>query len=441
MKKIKAEYIISGIFTAIIMFFMCAILVRFIGTKFFHISFENNNASENGEITAETNGMNWASLYPFSENIRFEYESAESEKNETVQKEWGMKDQIDLLESRVDYYSSNLLFGRMKFVEANAFFNRKVGMKIISGTDSVVVMNNGYLTFQSYNHDTEYAAASLEWFNEMLKEKNIDFMYVQFPSKESPYDKKLPVGVEDYNNENADSLLERLKNTDIIHSDFRELLNLHTDNWYGSFFRTDHHWTAETGVWAAGQLAKLLNQNFGYGISEGIADINNYNVKIYEDYCLGSQGKISTLRFTDPEDFSLITPKEKTDFTVNYFSEHSGTGSYDEVLIDKRAVEKIDYYNLSTYSAYLYGNNAVTSIRNNSIHNGKKLLLLSDSFCKCVVPVLAQEIEFIDIIDRRYFTGSVMSYIEQFGPDAVVVAYNPTMISSNSSHSGMFNFE
>lgn len=440
MKKIKSRYIISGLFVFIIMFFMCAVLFRFFGAKLLHINFENSNASETGQITAQTAGTDWAALFPFDEKNTFNYEK-KTETTKPEQKKWSFSDTIGVIESRIDYYTSNLLLGRMKFVEANALFNKTVGMKIISGTDSVVVMNNGYLTFQSYKADTEYAAESLGWFNGRMNEKGINLLYIQFPSKESPYDNRLPVGVEDYNNVNADSLMEKLENSDVDYTDFRPLLNSATDNWYGSFFRTDHHWRPETGVWATGELAKLLNYKCGYGIDESIGKAENYNIKIYEDYCLGSQGKISTIRFTDPEDISLITPKSKTDFTVKYNSDEPKTGSFEDVLINMSAFDKIDYYNISTYSAYLYGNTAVTSIKNNNVHNGKRLLLLSDSFCKCVVPFLAQEIEYFDVIDRRYFSGSIMNYIEQFSPDTVIVAYNPTMISSDTSHSGTFNFE
>ena len=437
MKKKKLEYIISGLFIIVIMFFMCTVAVRVIGTKVFHISFVENNAAELNEITAETNGTDWEALYPFSDKYVFEYKQTESAESAEPQK-YGFREKAKDVESRVDYYCTNLLFGRMKFVEANALFNKTVGMKIISGTDSVVVMNNGYLTFQSNEVNTDFAASSLQWFKSNLDEKGINLMYVQFPSKECPEDNKLPAGVEDFNNINADSLIKDLEKTDVKYSDFRKLLYSETDNWYGSFFRTDHHWLPETGVWAAEKLSELLNQNCGYNINTDIGETDNYNVKIYENYCLGSQGRVATLKFADPEDFSLITPKKETNFTVNYFSDYGGTGSYEDVLIDKRAVAKIDYYNLSTYSAYLYGNNAVTSIRNNNIHNGKRLLILSDSFCKCVVPILAQEVEYIDVVDRRYFTGSIMNYVEQFRPDTVLVAYNPTMISDFPT--GMFNF-
>lgn len=440
MKKLKIEHIFSGIFVLIITFFMCAVLFRFFGAKYFHISFQDNNASEKGiEASEASNSSPWEKLYPFNPDYTFTFQK--TEEPEAVEKSSVYSDMVNAIKYKIDYHTSNLLLGRIKFVEANALFNRKIGMKIISGTDSVVAMTNGYLTFEAREADTAYAAQSLEWFNGILKEKNINFLYIQFPSKESPYNNRLPVGITDYNNFNADSLLNRLEKTDVKHVDFRTVLNAHTDDWYSSFYRTDHHWKAETGVWAAGVIAGMLNKDFGYDIDESIADMSKYNVKVYKDFSLGSQGKIATLRFTDPEDFSLITPEKSTNFTVSYHSEHDGTGSFDRVLIDRRIFEKRDYYNISAYSSYLYGNHAVTSIKNNNIHNGKRLLILSDSFCKCVVPFLAQEVEYIDVIDRRYFSGSVISYIDSFAPDTVVAAYNPTMISSDASHSNMFNFE
>lgn len=441
MKKLKIEHLFGYIFVFIIIFFMFTVLIRFVGPKFFHIYFEDNNASEKGIESSESyEGTPWEELYPFDANYSFNYQKIE-EPVETDEKKSVFTETVNAIESKADYYTSNLLFGRMKFIEANALFNKNVGMKIITGTDSVVALTNGYLTFNSYDTDISYSAESLEWFDGILKEKNINFMYIQFPAKESPYNNKMPAGVTDYANINADNLLKKLDKTDVKHVDFRTVLNEHTDDWYGSFYRTDHHWKAETGVWVSGEIAGILNRNFGYNIDESIGNLDNYNIKIYKDFSLGSQGKIATLRFADPEDFSLITPKKETSFTVSYQSEHDGTGSFDEVLTDKRIFEKKDYYNISAYSTYLYGNHAITSIQNNNIHNGKRLLILSDSFCRCVVPFLAQEVEYIDVIDRRYFSGSIINYIDTFKPDTVIAAYNPTMVSSVITHGNMYNFE
>lgn len=440
MKKIKSEHIISGLFVFIIMFFMCAVLVRVAGQKLFHINFEENNAAEKGGITVETANTDWAAIYPFDEKYVFDFVSDEPVQTEEV-KEWTFSDTVKTAESRVDYFTSNLLFGRMKFVEANALFNKSVGMKIISGNDTVVAMTNGYLTFQEMEMDTEYAAKSFKWFSDNLAQKGIGCKYIQLPSKESPYENRMPVGIIDNNNINADSLLENMKKENAPFVDFRVLLNSSTDNWYGSFFRTDHHWLPETGVWAAGKIAEILNKEFGYDIDTDIGNTDRYNVKVYKNYCLGSQGRAATLKYADPEDISLITLKNRSDFTVRYDSDDAITGDFCTSEIDMKALERIDYYNLSPYSAYLYGNHAVTSIRNNQLHNGKRLLVLSDSFSRCVIPFLSQEIEYIDVVDRRYFSGSIMNYIEQFKPDTVLVAYNPTMITSISTHSGMYNFE
>jgi hypothetical protein len=312
---------------------------------------------------------------------------------------------------------------------------------LITGTDSVVVMKNGYLTYQSVEVNTAYAAESTAWFSSLLKEKGINFVYIQSPSKENKFDNQLPDGVTDYYNINADSLLEKLNVKGVNTVDLRPMLNDASDDYDSCFFRTDHHWKPETGVWAAGKIAESLNKLFDYRIDESIGNINNYNVDVYKNYCLGTQGKKVTLNYTDPEDFSLIYPKSETSFTVDYCDGNSGTGTYKERLLDMTNLSKIDYYNISTYSTYLYGNKSLIHIKNNNVSNGKKILYIGDSFCHCVVPCLAMGVENIDVLDIRYFDGSIINYIEKFKPDTVIVNYNPSSINEDTTHNGTFNFE
>ena len=245
----------------------------------------------------------------------------------------------------------------------------------------------------------------------------------------------------DYNNINADKLLEKLDAENVKNVDMRELLMQKGGNWYSNFFKTDHHWKPETGVWAAGKIAEMLNLDFGYSLDTGIGDINNYNVDVHEKIFLGSLGKIATLTFADPEDISVIYPKQKTSFTVTYNTDSPKTGSFDDVIFNKTYLNNDDFYNYSAYSSYLNGNKAVTSIKNNVCKNGVKILVIGGSYNKCVVPYLAQTVESIDLIDRRYFDGSIINYIENKKPDVVLVAYMPILISGADTHNATYNFE
>lgn len=443
MKKIKIEHVFSSLFIIFIIFFMCTIAVRVFSSKILHMEINTPNASEQNITSVEPVSTKWDVLYPYDNSCSFEYRE-KTEDSQTVQETTEKSKYLssaDELKGKIDYYSTKLLFGRMAFVEANASFCKAVGEKIITGSDSVVSLRNGYLSLISGECDTDYAAESLSWFSNILKEKNVNFLYVQYPAKESPYLNMLPVGVTDNHNKNADRLLESLKKEKVDFIDFRILLNEHTSDWYGSFYKTDHHWKAETGVWAAGIIANHLNVKFGYDVSGSVGNTENYNIKVYEKYSLGSEGKISTLKFADPEDFSIITPKIKTSYDVQYFPGGHMAGRFEDVLINISVFDKKDYYNISCYSSYMYGNHAIVSIHNNDVKNGKRLLVIGDSFCNCVVPYLSCGIEYIDVIDKKMFNGSIISYISSFKPDTVIVAYYPGMLHSNPSRTNFYNFE
>lgn len=444
MKKLNAHKLLSIVFICLIVFFMGTIGVRFVSAKVFHIYPETSNAAEGQPDATQTHSVDWSVDYPFSGDYGFSFTEKSSDNEVVVEQVSVIKsfeNAVRAVESNIDYYTSSLLFGRMKFVEMNASFNKLVGMKIISGTDSVVTLRNGYLSFESYKIDMDYAVESTSYFAETLKSKGINFLYVQCPTKENPVDNQLPYGIEDYYNLNADALIQALDERGVPYIDLRKSLNEDFDDYYSCFFRTDHHWTPETGVWAAGKIAKELNIRYNYGIDEGISDLERYKTEIFEKYCFGSQGKKATLKYADPEDISLIYPKAETSFTVKYDNNEPLSGRFEDTLLRRDVFDKIDYYNISTYSAYFHGNHSITTIHNNKVSNGKCILYIMDSFSASVVPYLANEAEDIIVLDLRSFNGSVMNVIEKFSPDTVITAYNPSTFSADTSHYGIFNFE
>lgn len=444
MKKLNAKKSLSVVFILSIVFFMCAILTTFVLANFFNIYPSTTNAAEAQPDATQAPSTVWSVDYPFSGDYGFEFVATEQEEEVVVEETSKVKEYenyVKFLEDRIDYYTTNLLIGRMKFVELNASFNKMVGMDIVSGTDSVVVMRNGYLTYEAQPLDTQYAIESTAYFSQWLKNNGIDFLYVQCPSKENPLDNQLPHGIEDNYNLNADSLLKGLDENEVPYIDLRQSLIADFDDYYSCFFKTDHHWTAETGVWAAGKIAEELNKKYSCGLDLSLADLSNYNVDVYEDYCFGSQGKKTTLKYADPEDISLIYPKADTDFTVQYDKGEILNGRFEDTLLKKSVFDKIDYYNISTYSAYFHGNHSITTVHNNKVANGKRMVYIMDSFSASVIPYLATEIEDILVLDIRSFNGSVTNAIKGFDPDTVVVAYNPSTLSADTSHYSTFNFE
>lgn len=446
MKKVKLTYkkVLAVLFSLVIFAFFISVCERFVRSAILGQDVTaNDGASANAEETGSKT-TDWTKDFPFSqdyENSGYKFvseeESAASAESKAQETDASLVSSIESavksVEDKVDYYTTQLLALRIKFVELNAGFNKAIGMKMISGADNVIVLKNGYLVFDTERKDMTAAAENITLFSKKMNEQGIDFLYVQEPAKLDKYDNKMPYGMNDNENANTDDLVNVLDKNGVNCLDLRESMQNSKMDHYSAFFKTDHHWKPETGLWATGEIIKKINSISGLGLDSSVSDISKYNIKVYEKYCLGSQGKKVSLSFADPEDISIITPKYDTDFDVTYYSSgisYSKSGDFKEAFLNMSNLEKIDYYNTLVYTTYLYGDHERIAIDNKKATNDTKILYIVDSFSDCVIPYFASTVKHIDVIDLRYFNGSLESFISQNKPDMVVAAYNPSTVSN-----------
>lgn len=309
-----------------------------------------------------------------------------------------------------------------KFISAK--FSEKPIKDLAVKYNEVNVLEDGFLVAYMPRSDMYEKALSVVALSEYCKKIGSEFLYIQEPYKIDKYNDTDISGVLDFSNQNQDSLIELLKANDVSVLDFRELI--HNAGWSRKdvFYRTDHHWLAETGFWASNQLLKYLKDNYGYNVNAEIIDEANFDKKIYKDYFLGSQGKkIGRLKTIEPEDFTLYYPKFETKLKV-YIPPlvENKTGDM-TLLYNMNCISKIDYYNLNPYATYSYGDRPLMQISNELItDDDTKILLIHDSFCDCVIPFISLGIKNVHAIDMRHFTGSLEAYIDSEKPDIVIVS-------------------
>lgn len=77
----------------------------------------------------------------------------------------------------------------------------------------------------------------------------------------------------------------------INYIDLRDNIRLEGKNSFDMFFRTDHHWTPDSGKWAAQAIAEKLNEDYDYDIDVTLYDDSNYIYTEYKNAWLGEQGK------------------------------------------------------------------------------------------------------------------------------------------------------
>lgn len=333
--------------------------------------------------------------------------------------------------SDVDKASNDISY-KGALLDFYSLYYRVRNVRVVEKSDETVIrLENDYLSVQRDTLDTETLEEMGEDCAELKKVVDsigADFLYTMVPLKAY------------YNQaEGANSPIQQEYDTyaDILEERGIRVLRLADQMaqqniaFEDAYFITDHHWVPETGLWATEQVLQSLNEDQQFPYDEKLYDLNNYDVKVYEDWFLGSLGKKVGRYFTPlgVDDFSLITPKFDTEFTVTD-AQGIRNGSLEKTLINVPKLNKKGYYNKNPYGTYSYGDFGLQVIQNkNAGEDAKKIVVIRDSFSCCVTPYLALSTEETHVVDVRYWEGtetarSIPDYIKEVDPDCVVVLYS-----------------
>ena len=178
------------------------------------------------------------------------------------------------------------------------------------------------------------------------------------------------------------------------HISITDLLVEAQDNGTEVFYKTDHHWTNDGAYAAYNDICGLL------GIVPYSSD--TFNVEILSNEFLGTSYSKSGFFFSNVE--PIYAPSiESGKYEVTIVD----TGTVLDTLYDMSYLNKKD-----KYSVFLSGNNAHVKIYNTKDQNKETLLIIKDSFSHSLAPYLCEHFN-IELIDPRYFSGSIYNYIEE----------------------------
>lgn len=454
MKKNPIRISVS-VFVIVILVFMFSIFARMITKNIIVEKLRINNSMTQfimkgmsvmdamDEVTREFyTDIDWEKLYPFKQDNDI-VDTVVSENRGILDK---YKGKVQHIKAVIQDYCDQYLVGRVKFVEQAYAFEKLFQWTLIPyGSDNgIIIKDDGYMTYVSDDIDVTDMANHLEKLNSYLKEREIDMLYVQAPSKIDPNTPGLPPGVNDRTNDNIDNLLKKLSAKDVDVLDLRQFIVDEYDNYEDAFYKTDHHWKTTTAFRAAQVLVGYMNKNGYTSIDESKIATEKFDVETYEKYFLGSQGKKVTLAVAEPEDYQLMIPKYDTNFSIQIPERNiEMQGGFKDTLLDYRHLQKIDYYNENCYASFMNRNDVYCKIVNHDAGiEEKKILIIKDSYSTPLIPYLALGVKEIDAIYESLFDGSIQTYIDETQPDMVIVMYSSTSMSSDvSSRSAFFNLE
>ena len=328
-------------------------------------------------------------------------------------------------------------------VNVYSAFNRLIGTRVVFKDDITVVRaDNGYLgsmRAKAENQTLESYADNVSNLYSQALDIGAEFLYVMAPMK--GYDFLYPPNVTDYTVSNCYRFAEMIKARNIP---FLNLIETAADEEITAeemFFVTDHHWRPRWGLWAAERISDRLDVKY----DKALLDISNYNIENYKNWFLGSQGKKVGICFTPygADDFEVITPKFETRLTEKQPYKNSvREGDFTETVLYMNNIDVKDYYNLNPYVTYSGGDFREQIITNHNNPDGKKIVIIRDSYACALVPFLSLvmgETYVVDIRENSGYVGDKLKmseYIEKINPDYVMVFY-----SGLSDSKDLFDFE
>lgn len=198
-----------------------------------------------------------------------------------------------------------------------------------------------------------------------------------------------------------DALDSKVKKVDALSE-----LEKHTDEYL--YFRTDHHWTARGAYYAY----KAFCEQAGFTPIH----LEDCEAKRLDNF-------IGTM-YAQTQDSTLL---QNPDY-VEYFI-------FPQAYQAQLFVRNSPYYGMpcslwaeyaqspNSYSVFLAGDYPLIQIKTD-LHNGRKIMMVKESFGNAFAPYLINHYEEVYIVDQRYFQLAAVDFIKEHGINELLFANN-----------------
>lgn len=251
----------------------------------------------------------------------------------------------------------------------------------------------------------QFAAKYKDAFGEehmsvMVVPNAVSVLTDKLPAYASPYDQRV--------------YLEQVKAAvgEELWFDAGAVLDEHSDE--EIFYRTDHHWKTLGAFYVYQEWA----QKMGYEVPQA----EDYEIEVATDSFegtiqskLGIETQKDTIelyhRIGDP----LYTVEKNNSGEIGY-------NVYDMLALDTK----------SKYDVFFGGNQALVKMTT-QVKNGRKILVIKDSYAHCFVPFMLDGFEEITMLDIRYYNQKLSELIEQEGYTDLLFLYNASGFAEDTS--------
>ena len=223
------------------------------------------------------------------------------------------------------------------------------------------------------------------------------------PSGSQEQSEKLPLFAPNHSQrEELQRLRELAGDEAVVVDTFDALSSINGDYYY----KTDHHWNT-FGAYAAYQV---LCSEMGLTATP----MDSYDFRTVTQPFYGTLYSKAVSWFQQPDRMYLPELKQPQQITQYVNGTEPREGIYWEEYLDQK----------DKYSVYLGGNRGVDVVKNADVTNGRKLLILKDSYANSMIPYLSTNFSEIHLIDLRYYNFNVYDYMEEQGITDAAAIYS-----------------
>ncbi len=184
------------------------------------------------------------------------------------------------------------------------------------------------------------------------------------------------------------------------------------------YLRTDHHWAPLGGYYAAGELARVAGVPF--------RKLDAYEADTVRRFVGTMYGYSKDISVKEaPEDFIFHKPKD-IEYTTTY-TDYQVDSLFR--IVGQTAPQRGLYFypqkdgSGTAYSMFMGSDMRLTQVRT-ATKNGRRLLVLKDSFGNAVPGYLFFSFEEIHVVDYRYFSYNLRDYAHKNGITDIVFINN-----------------
>ncbi|BBH22962.1 membrane protein [Paenibacillus baekrokdamisoli] len=277
---------------------------------------------------------------------------------------------------------------------------------------------DGYL-FEKF---AEPSYKQVQQYTEAVKQfaqahPEVDMTFLLAPTSSGMYPEKMPWLAPIYSQAKVNAFIaEQLKGSLSFMNGFDTLSSHVAEQLY---YRTDHHWTTHGAYLAYAAYARKMGW-------KPLAE-SDFTITTVTDSFLGSYHTKSQFAGLKPDSIQAYIPKNPVDTSL-YIADTNQTFAslYDFSFLAKK----------DKYSYFLGGVHAlmkITSKLDPQTVKQEKLLVIKDSYAHSFIPFLTLHVPEIDVIDIRYYNGSISKYMLENGITKVLFLFNTTTFIDNNA--------